>query len=477
MSTQEKQDASSAKRTPTPRAKIMRGIVTPIFGLLAVACVVFGVLNSTLWKPSPQVDAEAVVRSQYIVTDPGVLQLVDDSATITASIVTGSGTSREQSQICVAIGSAQDAAGWVSGHTYQRIKGLDDWDKLSTGSEKIAGKDSAKAENQVDFRHSDMWQQVKCSASSVSLETTTNQTGQVAIISVEPASKSGQDQQTKSTPAQPQVKIRMHWLRHKLPNFAMPLYFAGALLALLAALSASVFAMEPSQRRKSKEDRPEERKQIGIFEALGTVISPFSHKGKGGAERHSRHSAESSEPAESKPKVVDVHAKNMVADQQGEADSDNKLAETQAAEPETPENGKGSGSDNSFQAYLKRFLTETGGQAKLSEPEESSQADEKSEARPSRPEVSDDTSQADVDDSTVGVAASELVGEHENYDAEASRESDDVDDRTQIELDEGISDETTQVSNASQPSRTRAQRLQTGRKNKPRAAKKKGERR
>lgn len=47
---QEEQEKPQIETGPTRHAKIMRGIVTPIFGLLAIACVVFGVLNSTVWK-------------------------------------------------------------------------------------------------------------------------------------------------------------------------------------------------------------------------------------------------------------------------------------------------------------------------------------------------------------------------------------------------------------------------------------------
>lgn len=39
---QEEQEKPQIETGPTRHAKIMRGIVTPIFGLLAIACVVFG---------------------------------------------------------------------------------------------------------------------------------------------------------------------------------------------------------------------------------------------------------------------------------------------------------------------------------------------------------------------------------------------------------------------------------------------------
>ena len=98
---QEEQEKPQSKAGPTRHAKIMRGIVTPIFGLLAIACIVLGVLNATIWKPSAQVTASAsVTGSQYVVTDPNVLQLVDDRVTISAK-------SRDKSaNVCIAIGSA-----------------------------------------------------------------------------------------------------------------------------------------------------------------------------------------------------------------------------------------------------------------------------------------------------------------------------------------------------------------------------------
>ena len=124
---QEEQEKPQSKAGPTRHAKIMRGIVTPIFGLLAIACIVLGVLNATIWKPSAQVTASAsVTGSQYVATDPNVLQLVDDRVTISAK-------SRDKSaNVCIAIGSARDIAGWIAGSKYTRVTGLSDWSTLST---------------------------------------------------------------------------------------------------------------------------------------------------------------------------------------------------------------------------------------------------------------------------------------------------------------------------------------------------------
>ena len=44
--------------------------------------------------------------------------------------------------------------------------------------------------------------------------------------------------------------ISMHWVRSEVPDFAMPFYLSGGLLAVIAVLCASVFAMPPPKRRK-----------------------------------------------------------------------------------------------------------------------------------------------------------------------------------------------------------------------------------
>ena len=86
-----------AKR-PSRHAKIMRGVVTPIFGLLAVAAVVLGYMNATIWKPSTEITASATMSgSRYAVTDPNVLTLLDQNATITVD----SGSSQDEA--CVAL--------------------------------------------------------------------------------------------------------------------------------------------------------------------------------------------------------------------------------------------------------------------------------------------------------------------------------------------------------------------------------------
>ena len=163
---QEEQEKPQIETGPTRHAKIMRGIVTPIFGLLAIACVVFGVLNSTVWKPDNEITAAAPVNgSEYVVTDPNVLQLVDSRVNISAK------SRDKKSNVCIAIGSARDVAGWIAGSKYMRVSGLSDWTTLSTM--KVSAQGTAdNSQNQVAFKDSDMWRgkQVHARLRSVRLD-------------------------------------------------------------------------------------------------------------------------------------------------------------------------------------------------------------------------------------------------------------------------------------------------------------------
>ena len=229
---QEEQEQPQVKAGPTRHAKIMRGIVTPILGLLAVACIVLGVLNATMWKPSARITASSSVNgSRYVVTDPGVLSLIDKRVNITAK------ASDASANVCIVIGSARDVAGWIAGTPYTRITGLSDWSALST--QKAAAQGTAdQSDNQVAVQDSDMWTKTSCGNGTANLQikgtSTDDGTNAVALIDFGDAKN---------------ATVSLDWTRQTLPDFAMPLYFAGGLFVILAILAASVFAMPPHKRR------------------------------------------------------------------------------------------------------------------------------------------------------------------------------------------------------------------------------------
>lgn len=322
---------------PSRHAKIMRGIVTPVFGLIAVVCIVFGVLNATIWSPSVEITAKTQVSdSRYIITDPGVLGLVDDNVSVT---VQGSDSA---STVCVATGSAKDVSGWLSGESYVRITGMSNWTALSTAEASAQG-ESAEGDNDVAFENSDMWTSVECGEGTVTLNATDEDSTQIAIIDL------GEDATDAS--------ISMYWFRTEVPDFAMPLYFVGGLCIVLAVLSATVFAMPASKRRNKRvvqgqstaDDATHENVDAttvvpsaagdatgeitGVTEAAGTEPAT------GGAStiptrtkrrrRHARHSGGQSTVPEVKqtgttaPVVVDFGARNMVANPMATGASNN----------------------------------------------------------------------------------------------------------------------------------------------------------
>ena len=311
---QEEQEQPQVKAGPTRHAKIMRGIVTPILGLLAVACIVLGVLNATMWKPSARITASSSVNgSRYVVTDPGVLSLIDKRVNITAK------ASDASANVCIVIGSARDVAGWIAGTPYMRITGLSDWSALST--QKAAAQGTAdQSDNQVAVQDSDMWTKTSCGNGTANLQikgtSTDDGTNAVALIDFGDAKN---------------ATVSLDWTRQTLPDFAMPLYFAGGLFVILAILAASVFAMPPHKRRhRAAAAVAGVGSEQGDSEAVSTWVknaetsSSRNEKASTAKRKRRRHAshrsgARAQEPDDQQPTIIDPAARNLVADQQANA--------------------------------------------------------------------------------------------------------------------------------------------------------------
>lgn len=314
---QEEQEKPQIKTGPTRHAKIMRGVVTPIFGLLAIACIALGVLNATVWKPDSEITAVGSVHgSQYVVTDPNVLQLVDSRVNISAK------SQNKQSDVCIAIGSARDVAGWIAGSKYVRVSGLSDWKTLSTM--KVAARGTADhSENQVAFKDSDMWRTIKCSAGAVDMQVKgSNGNNTEDVVALVDFGDGKAD------------TVTLNWNRRSLPNFAMPFYLAGGLLVILAVLSASVFAMPPHKRRNkrafamvegvgsSEGDEGEVAAWVKNAEA-SAARNEKQGRSRHGRRRHAGRRAEnraSTAERPEQPTIIDPANRNLVADQQRAAD-------------------------------------------------------------------------------------------------------------------------------------------------------------
>ncbi|WP_243388670.1 hypothetical protein [Bifidobacterium scaligerum] len=348
---------------PSRHAVIMRGVVTPIFGLLAVAAIALGYLNATIWKPSSEITVSAAITgTRYVVTDPGVLTLLDRSTTITVE----SAGSTSQAEACVALGASKDVTGWVSSEAYTRITGMSSWSDLTTKKGNSASQSSQNAAgdgNAVAFKDSDMWSSVKCGAKSVSLNSKDTADSTVAIVDLG-------ENNTKGT-------VKLHWVRSEVPDFAMPFYLSGGLLAILAALSASVFAMPPHKRRKRFVEgvatMPQEEETASVSWATASGGASAA-SGRRGRRRHASH-RRGSRPAvsndrslganeqsveTSSPVIIDPASRNLVADQQssGQSDDWSSAQDNESTSVITPDE---------LQAYFSRLAQESTTQGSASQ--------------------------------------------------------------------------------------------------------------
>ncbi len=408
----------------------MRGIVTPIFGLLAVTCIVFGILNQTIWKPSRDVTAVAHLDgTRYAVIDPGVLDLVDKSVRIradAASVEPSDGATAAPSDdangtaandpaaepsTCIAIGSPKDAAGWLSGEAYTRVTGLDSWSALSTVAEKAHGSAST-SDQQVAFADSDMWASTSCGKTSAALRLDDAKATQVAVVDF------GGDASDAT--------ISMHWVRQSVPDFALPWYFGGGLCVILAILSASVFAMDPETRRHRfakvikprKEKEPVEETTTIAAAVAGTFASMKPRKRTKTANgkprgRHGRHAGAAADETGETPQIIDPMSRNLVAEQARHADASGAQ---DGAEPRSTTSATSSDEATSIitpeelQAYFARLVREETGSIPVVSAETTETTTESAESAEPAAESAETAETAETTETTTETTESDDDG-------------------------------------------------------------------
>ena len=412
----------SAEKKARHHARLMRGVVTPILGLLAVASIGLGLMNATEWKPSRTITAQTQVSgSRYVVTDPGVSGLVDDDVKVNVSV---SGAEK----VCIASTSAKDATGWLSGETYTRVTGLQDWSTLST--ERVAGSANASADaaaegsTEVDFKDSDMWRAVTCDERNVETEINAKDSSDVLLIDL------GKKQN---------ADVSLTWTRKTLPDFAMPFYFVGGLLAFGAVLTASVFAMPPHRRRNKRvvsgmagqleEQEQQPIEEVSVKDAVAGSLSGLASAFKPRSRRSRRHAAVSDDEI-AQPTVVDPSARNLVADAAGDTEVDDESVGEETSVISADE----------LQAYFARLAQESGesfGMGTQTDAEADSGADsgtenttEETEAEAASESADSESAESDdkvTDETESDESAESNETESDETDASESDESDNND--------------------------------------------------
>lgn len=412
----------SAEKKARHHARLMRGVVTPILGLLAVASIGLGLMNATEWKPSRTITAQTQVSgSRYVVTDPGVSGLVDDDVKVNVSV-------GGAEKVCIASTSAKDATGWLSGETYTRVTGLQDWSTLSTvkatGDTSASADAAAEEQTGVDFKDSDMWRAVTCDERNVETEINAKDSSDVLLIDL------GKKQN---------ADVSLTWTRKTLPDFAMPFYFVGGLLAFGAVLTASVFAMPPHRRRNKRvvsgmagqleEQEQQPIEEVSVKDAVAGSLSGLASAFKPRSRRSRRHAAVSDDEI-AQPTVVDPSARNLVADAAGDTEADDESVGEETSVISADE----------LQAYFARLAQESGesfGMGTQTDAEADSGADSGTENTPEETEAeaaseSADSESAESDDKVTDETESDESAESnetesDETDASESDESDNND--------------------------------------------------
>ena len=424
----------SAEKKARHHARLMRGVVTPILGLLAVASIGLGLMNATEWKPSRTITAQTQVSgSRYVVTDPGVSGLVDDDVKVNVSV-------GGAEKVCIASTSAKDATGWLSGETYTRLTGLEDWSTLSTvkatGDTSASADAAAEEQTGVDFKDSDMWRAVTCDERNVETEINAKNSSDVLLIDL------GKKQN---------ADVSLTWTRKTLPDFAMPFYFVGGLLALGAVLTASVFAMPPHRRRNKRvvsgmagqleEQEQQPIEEVSVKDAVAGSLSGLASAFKPRSRRSRRHAAASNDEI-AQPTVVDPSARNLVADAAGDTEADDESVGEETSVISADE----------LQAYFARLAQESGesfGMGTQTDAEADSGAgsgaDSGTEDAPEETETeaaseSADSESDESDDKVTDETESDESAESNESESDESNESDETDASESDESDNNDTD-------------------------------------
>lgn len=206
----------------------MRRLVAALMLVAGMALTVVGIGSATWWKESPIVEASTAATSEsgIIATDPGVLELVDDTVRVTAR---APGTEVE-----MAVASSDIAAIWLGPEPHVRVTGLTDWETLAT--EEPA--EDVAPEGELTLQGSDLFHPENLIAATDSAEFYFDvPPGDWTLIAI------GQD---GTTP-----QLTMTWEREVSTPWAIPLIILGV-VTLAAGSALYIF---DSQQRGAAERR------------------------------------------------------------------------------------------------------------------------------------------------------------------------------------------------------------------------------
>ncbi|WP_067778569.1 hypothetical protein [Actinomyces vulturis] len=105
-----------------------RRIISGVCLGIGVIAIILAVLSATAWRPSETAKATmpTTPTTPYVVTEPGVLGMVDADVTVTVTAPAST------DPVMIAVGRNTDVDAWLANDPYTAITGLSDWTALTT---------------------------------------------------------------------------------------------------------------------------------------------------------------------------------------------------------------------------------------------------------------------------------------------------------------------------------------------------------
>lgn len=250
-----------------------RYVAASSMGVVALVCVLVGLLGVTVLRPPTQQVSSVVSATDLIMTRGNVLSIVKDDVTVTA-------TSKSGAPVTLSIGTTQDVKGWIGDAAYTEVIGVEsDRTKLkaeshaavSTGQTTPAAPstpaqsgaqsgvqsgaqplaDPTSADLVTQLASSDMWFKQASGEGTVSLDLENVPSGRSALA----ASAAGPDDLT----------LTLTWKVEQTNTLAIIAFLAACVFALIA-LALFLTRWQLLRLRKIREARIEERRKADSLE-------------------------------------------------------------------------------------------------------------------------------------------------------------------------------------------------------------------
>lgn len=210
---------------------VLRRVAGVILVVLGLASIAVAVASATVWRPSDVVTARASAQdAAMMVTAPGVIDLVGDEVTVTA---TAPGTT----PVVIVLGDERDVAGWVGADPFVEITGLESWTALATREGQPGDGEATAAEAGLpDPSSSDMWFDSARGEGSASL-TSTGPADRTQVLVVVPGTSG-------ATP-----DLELSWPREVATPLLVPGVVVGSVL-VLAGIALAVSSLVAERRRR-----------------------------------------------------------------------------------------------------------------------------------------------------------------------------------------------------------------------------------